>query len=158
MTTFPGAGAGLHRIVVGVDGSPGAQRALGWAAARSCETGAELLAVHVLTFDRELALDVSPASVTNWRRTLQADVAGRWTEAARAAGARVRAYVVEADSAAAGLLAAADEEKADLLVLGAHGQGTLADRLLGATTYRVAHRAHIPVVVIPPEWTGPATG
>ncbi len=32
--TGTGEAAGLHTVVVGIDGSPGGQRALGWAAGR----------------------------------------------------------------------------------------------------------------------------
>jgi nucleotide-binding universal stress UspA family protein len=37
-------------------------------------------------------------------------------------------------------------------MLGRHGRGNLADRLLGATTYTVTHRASTPVAIIPPDW------
>lgn len=144
--------APLRTIVVGMDSSPGAQRALAWAATRSSESGAHLVAVHVLTYSHELAIDLSPATVTNWRRDLERDLAGPWTAAARAAGVDVRTLVVEDGTTSAGILATAQRERADLIVLGAHGRGTVADRLLGATTYVVTHRASTPVVIIPPDW------
>ena len=148
--------APLRTIVVGVDGSAGAHRALTWAATRSLETGAQLIAVHVLTYSHEFATDLSPATVTPWRRALERDLSGVWTAAAREIGASVRTLMVEDDTTAAGVLATAQREHADLVVLGTHGHGNLADRLLGATTYTVTHRARTPVVIIPPDWT-PAT-
>jgi len=144
--------ATLHTIIVGVDGSPAAGRALTWAAGRGCETGAELVAVHVLTYSRELAGDLPPTGLTNWRRTLGHNLNGPWIEPARAAGAKVRTALVEDEAPVTGLLAVAAQEHADLIVLGAHGHGNLADRILGSTTYRVAHRAAVPVVIIPPDW------
>jgi nucleotide-binding universal stress UspA family protein len=142
----------LRTILVGTDNSTAAQRALTWAAARSRETGAQLVVVHVLTYSHEFATDLSLATVTTWRRNLERDLAGQWTDAARAIGATVRTLIVEDESTAAGILAAAQREHADLVVLGAHGRGNLADRLLGATTYTVTHRARTPVVIIPPDW------
>jgi nucleotide-binding universal stress UspA family protein len=152
MTEQPKPAGAWRTIVVGIDGSAMAQRALIWAAEQAVRADAELVALHVLTYDHELASDSSVSAMTNWRRRLRADVAGPWTERARAAGAKVRTVVVEDDSTAGGLLRAADKEHADLIVLGAHGRGRLADRLLGATTYVVTHRARTPVVIIPTEW------
>ena len=77
---------------------------------------------------------------------------GPWTDAARAIGATVRTLVVEDKTTAAGILNTAHREHADLVMLGAHGRGNLADRLLGSTTYTVTQRANTPVVVIPPDW------
>ena len=145
MTTVP-----LRTIVVGVDGSAGADRALKWAASRALESGAALLATHVLTYSHEFATDLSINGLTNWRRSTERDLAGRWTEPARALGVTTCPRTTEGESAAAGILAVAEREHADLIVLGTHGRGGLADRLLGATTYVVSHRARTPVVIIPP--------
>ena len=70
-----------------------------------------------------------------------------WCEPLRAAGVSSRSYVVE-DDPANGLVAAAEREHADMLVLGARSRGGIADRLLGSVTYKVAHRAHCPVVIV----------
>jgi len=148
--------APLRTIVIGMDSSAGAQRALTWAATRSREAGAQLIAVHVLTYSHEFATDLSPATMNNWRRDLERDLAGPWTDAGRGVGSTVRTVVVEDESPAAGILATAERENADLVVLGTHGRGNLADRLLGPTAYTVTHRARTPVVIIPPDWQ-PAT-
>jgi len=147
--------APLRTILVGMDKSAGAQRALAWAARRSLEAGAELVAVHVLTYSHEFAADLSPATVTTWRRDLERDLAGPWTDTARKIGARVHTLVVEDETPATGILATARRVRADLVVLGTHGRGGLADRLLGAVTYTVTHRASTPVVIIPPDWQPP---
>jgi len=146
----------LRTILVGMDGSTGAERALAWASSRAAETGATIIAAHVLTYTSQLINDLPPVGMTTWRRSLEKLLTGAWTDPARALGAHVQTILTEDESAAAGLLALTDSTRADLMVLGAHSHGSLADRLLGGTTYRVAHRAHIPVVVIPPDWTEPA--
>ena len=46
----------------------------------------------------------------------------------------------------------ADDEDADLIVIGTHGHGSIRDRLLGSISYRVAHLARQPVTIIPPDW------
>ena len=70
----------------------------------------------------------------------------------REAGVAVNTELLEDDTPAAGLLRAAGAHDVDLVVLGAKGHGNLADRLLGATTYKVSHAANIPVVIVPAEW------
>jgi len=152
VTDRPVPPAPMHTIVAGVDGSSGSERALEWAAARSVEAHGEVVAVHVLTYNVELLRDLSPDTVTTWRRTLGRDLAGPWTEPARAVGALVRTVLVEDDTVATGLLRSAADAHADVIVLGARGRGGLVDRLLGATTYVVTHRARTPVVVIPADW------
>ena len=148
--------APLRRIVVGVDGSTGGQRALEWALARSVDTGAKLIAVHVLTYSQELLRDLPPTGITRWRRDLEAQLNRLWVTPARDVGVAVRTLLVEDDTAAAGLARAADRESADLVVVGAHSEGNLADRILGSTSYKLAHRATQPVVVVPPRWRASA--
>jgi nucleotide-binding universal stress UspA family protein len=50
----------FRRILVGLDGSEGSQRALAWATRAAAMAGAEVLAVHVLTPSREMRVDLSP--------------------------------------------------------------------------------------------------
>jgi nucleotide-binding universal stress UspA family protein len=151
--TDPARTAPMRTILVGVDESPGAQRALAWATARAHETSdTRLLVAHVLTFSTELRRDAGLETTTLWRRDLERTVRDQWTVAARAAGVDVETVVCEADSPAAGLLSLAGRDAVDLIVLGTHGHGGLADRLLGATTYKVSHAATTPVVIVPVDW------
>jgi nucleotide-binding universal stress UspA family protein len=46
------------------------------------------------------------------------------------------------------ILAVADERKADLVVMGAHGQGPFGERLFGSTTSQVVRRSACPVLVV----------
>jgi len=47
------------------------------------------------------------------------------------------------------ILNAADEERCDLIVLGAHGKGFLAHTFLGSVSSAVLHRTRKPVFIIP---------
>jgi nucleotide-binding universal stress UspA family protein len=149
--------APMRTILVGLDGSPGAERALTWATARAKESGATLKAVHVLTYSTEFRRDAFLETMTTWRRQLAEQLRDEWTATARGAGVTVDAVVVEDDSAAAGHLKAADDPEVDLVVLGAKGHGGLADRLLGATTYKVSHASRTPVVIVPIDWQARTT-
>lgn len=148
--------APMRTILVGLDGSPGGRRALAWSSARAQESGSRLLLVHVLTYSTEFRRDLTLDTITTWRRRLDAQLRDEWARPAVDAGAEVQCELLEDDTAAAGLLAASQRAAVDLIVLGAHGHGTLADRLLGATTYKVSHAARVPVVIVPPDWSQPA--
>jgi nucleotide-binding universal stress UspA family protein len=139
-------------VVVGVDGSDDARRALEWTALLAAATDAEVVAAHVLTYDREFERDLTLDTMRTWRRELERDLRNAWTEPLRAIPVRSRCVLVEASSPTDGLLDVARREHADLLVVGARGHGTLAGRVMGGVSYRLAHHATQPVVVVPPHW------
>ena len=144
--------ADLRSVLVGVDGSDGSRRALEWAARFASQTGADVLAVHVLTYDRELVRDLTLDTMRTWRLELEQSLRTEWIGPLSGHALPYRCILVESDSPATGLLDAADREHADLLVVGAKGRGSLADRVLGSVSYRVTHRARQPVVVVPADW------
>jgi nucleotide-binding universal stress UspA family protein len=146
----------LRTILCGVDGSDGSLRALNWAAARATEAGAELVAVHVLTYSHEFARDLSPSGLTTWRAKLERQLNGAWTDTARQPNVKLRCVLIEHDNTVEGLLAAAETDQTDLIVLGVRSHGGLGARLLGSTSYSLTHRARQPVVVIPVDWTSTA--
>jgi nucleotide-binding universal stress UspA family protein len=124
------------------------------------EDGAEIIAVYALGPLEDLArgasnavsagLGMSAASLGPWRDQLRRELEEDWCAPLRAAGLPFRAQL-EGASASAGLMAVADREDADLIVVGAHGHGGFEDRVLGSVSYKVSHRAHQPVVIVPPE-------
>jgi nucleotide-binding universal stress UspA family protein len=136
----------IRTIVVGVDGSDGARGALVWAGLRAGELGAEVVAVLVVRPFGEFVLQLPPLPgdlLRRLRRTLDES----WCQPLRDAGVKHRSVLVEGDPAV-GLVEVADREHADMLVLGANEHSGLG-RILGSVTYKVAHRAHCPVVIVP---------
>lgn len=146
----------LQVIVVGTDGSTGALRAMAWAARLARASDASVRAVHVLTYNRELLRDLTPDTMTNWRRNLERDLQSQWVTPLVDLGVSHRCAVIEDESPASGLIHAADREQADLIVVGANGHSTLAGRVLGSTSYSLTHRARRPVIVVPATWSQPA--
>jgi nucleotide-binding universal stress UspA family protein len=150
----------VKRIVVGVDGSPGSARALRWAIGLARDEKAEIIPVYALGPGADLArgtsnavaagLGLSPSELGSWRDELRREFEHEWCSPLVAEGLPFRTRF-EHVSAAAALMAVADGMDADLIVVGAHGHGGFEDRVLGSVSYKVSHRAHQPVVIVPPE-------
>jgi nucleotide-binding universal stress UspA family protein len=139
-------------IVLGMDSSDGARRALEWARDQALKDGTEIIAVHVLTYSRELFNDLPPLGLHSWRESRATALRDEWTKPLRDVGVRYSCRMIEDDNIAEGLMRVAREQEASLIVVGAHGRGWLSDRVLGSTTYNVMHRALRPVVVVPLQW------
>ena len=136
------------RIVVGVDGSEGSDRALAFALEEGRLRDWEVEVVHAWAFP---AITYSPYGPTPTLGEAELEAAGvevldRTLETANTAGARVTRRLVMGGSAPALLHAAAS---ADLLVVGTRGHGGFAGLLLGSTSQHCAHHPPCPLVIVP---------
>ena len=146
------AAESTHRIVVGVDGSPGSRTALKWAMDQAGLTGATVEAI------------------TTWQNPAQYGTAYGWTSdafqgdtyatamvkalddtvaevaAQTSQPVTVLARVVEGHPAEALLRAAVG---AQLLVVGSRGHGTFAGIVLGSVSQHCVQHTPCPVVVVP---------
>ena len=146
----------LNQILVALDGSEHADRALDLACEIANRFDAELLALHVMSdkplSDAERRMAQGNVRLMSQRLAEQAAATGgrfrralgeRFLEsAARRAQEnsvrRVRTLLQDGDPATA-ILRAADDAAADLIVLGRRGLGDLAGLLLGSVSHKVAH-------------------
>jgi nucleotide-binding universal stress UspA family protein len=139
----------MERIVVGVDTSEGARRALRWAIEEARLRAAQVTVVHAWLL---------PTLVSTPFGTVPIDVHG-FEEAAAAELdafldaelADVADVTVERQSVAGGPASALIEAAADasLVVVGTRGRGGFAGLLLGSVSQQVIHHAPCPVVVVP---------
>lgn len=144
----PGATAG-GRIVVGVDGSDSARRALRWTLDEARRRDACVDVVHA--WQPSLLMPTAVATMPGYvdamekaaRGTLDGVVDG---EDLRRQPAPVERILVRGGAARSVLEVA---EGADLVVLGTRGLGGFRGLLLGSVTHHVAHHATCPLVVIP---------
>ncbi len=132
--------------MVGVDGSATSREALRWATGLGEALAAEVVAIHALgLLDRWHDPD---ASARSWRRTLCALVERTWcAPLARSRGLH-RVEVRDGDPVDV-LLAAIEDEHADLLVVGSRGVGDRPELALGSTSLHLLQAARVPVLVVP---------
>ena len=138
------------RILVGVDGSPESLSAIGWVTTFAPDLGASVIAVQVA----EPFLEWTPASSPqNWRRDVERDLE-KWTAPLRERGVQVDLVAQRDLYPADGLLGVAAARHADLVVIGARGTGGFTGLRVGGVALKVLHRATLPLVLVPPTWSG----
>lgn len=140
----------VHRVVVGVDGSPQAELALRHAIGEAQAWGVELVAVTGVPLTAGTgALAWLPAAIDHDRvlRDVEEGLESLIdrVSAEEQDGVTVKHQVL--DGTGAQLLTEFSVET-DLLVVGSRGRGGFAGLLLGSTSQAVLHHAHCPVMVI----------
>jgi nucleotide-binding universal stress UspA family protein len=135
------------RIVVGVDRSESAQRALRWAIDEARRREATLEVVHAwrrIPISDYLVNEPEPGGSARFAQAVldQAvdaeDTTGVTVERKLVPGTGAYALIHEAKGAA-------------MLVMGSRGRGGFSGLLLGSVTQQAAHHAPCPVVIIPPD-------
>ncbi len=137
----------FDRILVAIDGSDGAQRALTKALELAHLTGASLTGLAVegpLPAYASTIGEVDP--VKQQKDSFFARVADDARQQADAMGVAIDVDL-RPGHAAELITTYAREHGADLIVVGHKGH-FLGDYLLGSTADRVAHRAHCPVMIV----------
>jgi nucleotide-binding universal stress UspA family protein len=143
-----------HTIVVGVDGSEGAMRALRWCADHAAAFDAVAVVVHAVDLvpyypygDVALggATPIPPIEAEEARRDT---IARDWCAPLAAAGVEYRVEVVEGPPATV-ISDIAGRDGADLVVIGRTGHGALAELLLGSTGKHLASHLDRPLLIVP---------
>ena len=138
----------LDRIIVAVDGSDNSLAAVGWAAGLAEATGAEVVAVHAVGLLEQLDEDGAPVAAQPHRDEIQRQFEVTWCAPLDRPSVRCRRLLRDGNPVSV-LLAVADEEDADLLVLGSRGLGGYPEALLGSTSTQVAQHSSRPVTIVP---------
>ncbi len=133
-TTEPFAGGS---VVVGVDGSPGSDAAVDWAAAEAAATGRSLRLVTATTLHRDRAGSRLRRAVARISPTIPHLPVSTAVHGGRA-GDELLAHLGDAA----------------MLVVGKRGRGAIPRLLVGSTAIAVAGRSPVPVVVVPTGWDG----
>ena len=134
-----------RRIVVGIDGSPSAERALDWAIGEAQRRAASLHLVAAWLYPMALGYAFT-STVADVRQSAQDDIDRALAHIDEVApGIAAGGETVEQQPAPA-LVAAA--EGADLLVVGSRGRGGFQGLLLGSVSQYCTRHATCSVVVV----------
>jgi nucleotide-binding universal stress UspA family protein len=143
----------MRRILLATDLTPASEVATDWAFALAERNGAGLLVVSVID-PRELRQE-SERTGLRWDQ-----VRDRRQAAAQELVARGRptglsvSFLVWTGDPGESIVAAAESEAADLIVVGTHGRGTIGRLLLGSVSEYVIRHAPCPVLVARPDTRG----
>ena len=146
----------FKEIVCAIDFSDSAMHALNYAMSLAQEAGAELTVVHVIELPPEVPREAhetvlaGPRSLREYVALAEEDRRPRLNEAIPDA---VRAYCTVNTVMATGkpyreILRVAEEQKADLLVIGVHGRGPVDRLLFGSTAQHLVRMASCPVLTL----------
>jgi nucleotide-binding universal stress UspA family protein len=134
-------------ILLATDASPASQPASDQAIDLAAQMGARLLVVSVVGSARQPSeASGAPGRPSETREMLSA-AAQAIVQKARAAGADATFLVWEGTPGEA-IVAAADSENADLIVVGSHGRSGVSRFLIGSVSDYVVRHAHCPVMVV----------
>jgi nucleotide-binding universal stress UspA family protein len=139
----------FRRILVATDFAESAERALACAVQLARRHGAELILLHVymdLPAYPEITAGQVEAIYEEQRGWIEAALERR-ARAARGEGLLARS-MLRTGPAASTIAETANEEGADLLMIGSHGRSGLDRLILGSVAERVVRLATCPVLVV----------
>jgi nucleotide-binding universal stress UspA family protein len=137
----------VRTIVVGTDGSAGAERAVVWTTELAAQTGARVVLVHAFDPIGMLGSTPPPVDLPALAAELRERLASSWATPLAAAGVTFETELAE-DRPIRALVRAADVHDADLVVVGARGLSTVKGIVLGSTSDRLAHHTRRPVCIV----------
>jgi nucleotide-binding universal stress UspA family protein len=145
------------RIVCGVDGSTESRAAVKVAAQMADRLGSTLILAHVAELDHARYAGANPLGGVAGPLTMpeeaesQEEAAAKLLEAvAFDTGLGHAERRVAIGHPAERLADLADEESADLIVVGSRGRGALKAAFLGSVSYNLVGVARCPVLIVPP--------
>jgi nucleotide-binding universal stress UspA family protein len=140
----------MKRILIATDGSEPSKEAVEFGVELAVEHGANITFVHVIDVDEYViagrlggAVPVAHVEPVDESETALNEAA----EAARTAGVTFALERISAPTVD-GIIAAADQHEADLIVVGSRGRGAITTALLGSVSRALVRRAARPVLVV----------
>lgn len=162
----------VKKILYATDLSESARRAFAYAVSLANLYHAKITFLHVMSEDPDLDFKMSSyIEADKWEeikrssendarsiligkqrasgRALIGDALGQFCEAAQAQqDFRMDEIVVKRGNPVDVILAQAEESNCDLIVMGTHGHGVIADAVMGSTARRVLRKSRKPVLVV----------
>jgi nucleotide-binding universal stress UspA family protein len=138
----------ISKILVPVDGSENALRALDQALFLAKTTGASITAMHVIESPPTVYVESQKLLnelLANYRKE-SARILDKCKEVAQKQGVKIETVIAEGD-AASNINGYADKESFDLIVIGSRGLGKLKSAILGSTSNKVLHHSKGSVLI-----------
>lgn len=137
----------IKRILVGVDSSPESKQALTFAIDLARPVNAEVIACHAIGKLTTLYQGhLTP--IDQYRLKIIQAFEDQWCDILNDSGLRSQKIIVDGNPTTT-LLAIAEEEQADIIILGTRSH--TIDSLLGSTAHQIIEHSPVPVVVVPPK-------
>jgi nucleotide-binding universal stress UspA family protein len=137
----------FDRILVAVDGSQFSDAALVAAAGLAAKTGAQVdvLHVHEHEMPHSKAVHLADLETSSEAERVVAEATAKLTTQ----GVHAQSHLIEADThdVARRIIEFADENKADVIIVGRRGLSTLTGMLVGSVSNKLVHVAKVPVLV-----------
>ena len=141
-----------ERILVATDGSPLSEKAVSHAMDLAKLSGATVKVIP--RYPRSYLEGGATVDLSEIKR-----IEAQWTEQAQAVlnkikaegkaqGVTVKTSVAKSDLIAESIIAAAEKQKADLIVMASHGRKGIKRLLLGSETQHVLTHSQVPVLVL----------
>jgi ubiquinone biosynthesis protein len=134
----------IRRVMVGTDRSESAEQAVHWAAGFAERYGAELVIVQVIQPQNPASTEFGAAERT--RAAAAGDELA--SHARQLAGERGHSCVVLDTDPAMAIVRAAEQQAADVLVVGNFGMAGRKEFLLGNVPNRISHNARCTVIIV----------
>jgi nucleotide-binding universal stress UspA family protein len=143
----------LRQVVVGIDGSESAARAVDWLQQFPLPDRCQVHFVTLMPFLEGL----SPTRKLQWPAQFRALYQEQYEEARQQLEAMAASWPVAGQPGVAalrsgdpadGLLRYADEQQADLIVLGSRGMGAIERFLLGSTSEKVLRHSQASTLIV----------
>ncbi|GIP27707.1 universal stress protein YxiE [Paenibacillus sp. J23TS9] len=137
-----------NRILVPVDGSTHAQRALDAAVAliQSLKNEPELAVLHV---NPSISINEPPVGIDLEERIREEGekILAPATEALSKLGVSYQTFSKTGDPSSA-ICKTAEEQHVDLIIMGSRGIGLMSELLIGSVSHGVVQHAHCPVMIV----------
>lgn len=142
--------AKIETILVATDGSPASAAASEEAIDLAQKLAARLIVINVVNVpELTTASAIFPGTVIGAREEAEA-IAREVVDDARRCGV-VATYLTWEGQPGEAIVAAAEAESADLVVVGTHGRSVIGRLLLGSVSEYVVRHSRVPVLVVRPQ-------
>jgi universal stress protein A len=140
------------RVLAAIDFSETSRTALGFAARLARQSNAELHLVHAVD---PLLATASETAGLNLADDAREELMAFTGSTSLAAEYSPRCHVIVGEASDT-ILTIAARERADIIVVGAHGMSGAAKPLFGSVTECLLRRAELPILVVPDGWSAPS--